>query len=76
MTPMVLLNPMFTFIERNLIVNKLDLWQRWVVANALGELVGLGATFSIGFLAFSDGRTAFRRRGSAACRRNGSDGRD
>jgi len=34
-------------------MNNLDFWRRWVVANALGELVGLGATFSIGFLAFS-----------------------
>ncbi|KER10295.1 MAG: hypothetical protein HY22_05255 [[Candidatus Thermochlorobacteriaceae] bacterium GBChlB] len=50
---MVLLHQMFTFIGRNLIMNNLDFWRRWVVANALGELVGLGATFSIGFLAFS-----------------------
>jgi hypothetical protein len=30
--------------------NKLSLWLRWVGANALAELVGLGATFAIDFL--------------------------
>jgi hypothetical protein len=28
--------------------NHLHLWSRWVLANALGELMGLGATFAIG----------------------------
>ncbi len=34
-------------------MNKLTLWQRWVAANALGELIGLGTTFSLGFLVFN-----------------------
>jgi hypothetical protein len=34
--------------------NKLGLWWQWILANALGELVGLGATFAIGFGLFSD----------------------
>lgn len=34
-------------------MNRKRLWQRWVAANALGELIGLGSTFSLGFLAFS-----------------------
>jgi hypothetical protein len=29
------------------------LWQRWVVANALGEMVGLGLTFGVGALYFT-----------------------
>jgi hypothetical protein len=33
--------------------NKLTLWWQWIMANALGELVGLGATFAIGFGLFS-----------------------
>lgn len=33
--------------------NNLRLWWQWVLANALGELVGLGATFAIGFGLFS-----------------------
>jgi len=31
----------------------LSLWLRWVLANCLGEAVGLGATFAIGFALFS-----------------------
>jgi hypothetical protein len=27
-----------------------SLWLRWIAANALGELVGLGATFAVGFV--------------------------
>lgn len=30
-----------------------SLWQRWVVANALGEMIGLGATLGVGYLVFS-----------------------
>jgi len=33
--------------------NKLRLRWQWILANALGELVGLGATFAIGFGLFS-----------------------
>jgi hypothetical protein len=33
--------------------DKAFLWTRWLVANSLGELVGLGATFAVGFGAFS-----------------------
>ena len=33
--------------------SKLRLWWQWILANALGELVGLGATFAIGFGLFS-----------------------
>jgi hypothetical protein len=29
------------------------LWRRWVVANAVGELIGLGLTFLVGFGAFA-----------------------
>lgn len=29
-------------------INKQSLWWQWILANALGELVGLGATFAIG----------------------------
>jgi len=34
-------------------VQRRTLWFRWVVANALGELIGLGATFAVGFATFS-----------------------
>jgi hypothetical protein len=34
-------------------INNLRLWWQWILANALGELVGLGATFAIGFGLFS-----------------------
>ncbi len=30
-----------------------DLWIRWVAANALAEVVGLGATFGVGALVIS-----------------------
>jgi hypothetical protein len=30
-----------------------SLWIRWVMANAGGELIGLGATFAVGFLLFN-----------------------
>jgi hypothetical protein len=30
-----------------------QLWARWVGANALGELIGLGTTFAVGFASFS-----------------------
>ena len=33
--------------------NKFQLYFRWVTANALGELFGLGATFAVGALAFT-----------------------
>jgi hypothetical protein len=34
-------------------INKQSLWWQWILANALGELVGLGATFAIGVGLFS-----------------------
>jgi hypothetical protein len=34
-------------------INARGLWLRWVVANSIGELIGLGTTFAVGFLAFT-----------------------
>jgi hypothetical protein len=34
-------------------INKQNLWWQWILANVLGELVGLGATFAIGVGLFS-----------------------
>jgi hypothetical protein len=33
--------------------NNLSLWLRWVLVNSIGEMIGLGATFAIGFVLFS-----------------------
>ena len=30
-------------------MNSLSLWRSWIVANALGELIGLGVVFGVGF---------------------------
>ncbi|MGC9347187.1 MAG: hypothetical protein ACP5JG_03520, partial [Anaerolineae bacterium] len=34
-------------------LERTQLRRRWVAANALGELVGLGATFAVGYLLFT-----------------------
>jgi hypothetical protein len=34
-------------------INTRRLWFRWVVANAVGELIGLGTTFAVGFAVFT-----------------------
>ena len=35
-------------------MSNLALWVKWILTNSLGELLGLGATFAIGFGLFSD----------------------
>jgi hypothetical protein len=34
-------------------IQRHTLWLRWIVANAVGELIGLGTTFAVGFAIFS-----------------------
>jgi hypothetical protein len=34
-------------------MNKKTLWVRWIIANALGELFGLGMTFGVAVLLFT-----------------------
>ncbi|MGD2158205.1 MAG: hypothetical protein PVG32_15115 [Anaerolineales bacterium] len=34
-------------------IDNRSLWLRWVVANAIGEMIGLGTTFGVGYLLFN-----------------------